>query len=152
MKTKHCSACKQDLPDTEFYFHIRYKDRKQPNCKDCDKRVARERLQIIKRTVMDWYGGKCRCCGECSNLMFLTIDHVNDDGKREYNGIPCAKRIGNTKGGGAGAALYSRIHAKGFDARPKDLQVLCWNCQWGKQLGKGFCPHHPDIDLRIVSK
>lgn len=34
-----------------------------------------------KAETLDIYGNKCVCCGE-TNWQFLTIDHINNDGKK----------------------------------------------------------------------
>ena len=89
----------------------------------------------IKQIVLRKYGklNGCVCCGE-QRLEFLTLDHVKDDGAsdRKLNGR-------------AGWQLYRLLKTLGY---PKGFQTLCFNCNWGKRLGKGFCPHHPRRDLR----
>lgn len=118
-------------------------------CKECE----RERRQIqrigVKKLVFSWYGNICRCCKE-SCLDYLTLDHVHDDGKRERGGLTfsqAVKQLGHS--GTSGSFIYDRIKKGGFEQRPLDLQILCWNCQWGKRRNYGFCKHHPEIDLRI---
>ena len=74
--------------------------------------------------VYDHYGRQCVCCGE-TNEIFLTLDHINNDGHIE--------RKMHSQGG-----LYSRIIQEGY---PDRFQVLCWNCQWGKRKNNGVCPH-----------
>jgi hypothetical protein len=70
------------------------------------------------------YGDKCQCCGE-SNPLFLTLDHVNNDGHIERKQF--------SQGG-----LYSRIIQRNF---PDIYQLLCWNCNTGKRRNNGVCPH-----------
>src|SRR3989304_933090 len=76
------------------------------------------------------YGGsppKCACCG-CPILLFLTIDHMNNDGAKHRKEI---KRYGS---------IYLWLKKMNY---PKGFQVLCMNCNWAK--GKfGFCPHEDD--------
>lgn len=78
------------------------------------------------------YGNKCNCCGE-SNKLFLTIDHVNNDGykirQRNKNGNYSAPFSGH---------YYKQIIKANF---PSDLQLLCWNCNCGKARNGGICPH-----------
>jgi hypothetical protein len=73
------------------------------------------------------YGGYvCACCGE-TEKMFLTLDHINNDGNvmRKHHGL--------------GASLYKWLLQNGY---PKGLiQVLCMNCNIGKWRNKGVCPH-----------
>lgn len=86
---------------------------------------------------MDRYGRVCTCCGE-SELSFLSLDHVLDDGAKDR------RRRGSSRG----SCFYQQLKNSGF---PLGLQVLCHNCQWGKRINKGFCPHHPERDLRIAA-
>lgn len=78
-----------------------------------------------RKRVIDFYGGKCRCCGE-SNYMFLAIDHVNNDGAQE--------RRGRFHGG---TSIIYKIIREGFPAK---YQVLCHNCNSAKGY-YGHCPH-----------
>lgn len=78
------------------------------------------------------YGNKCSCCGE-SNPLFLSIDHVNNDGYK----IRPRNRNGNRSGTFSGH-YYAQIIKAGF---PKDLQLLCYNCNCGKARNGGVCPH-----------
>ena len=112
------------------------------HCADClKKRSGDTRRSHHKNRLMamrHYSGGEepfCRCCGE-DVLRFLTLDHINDDGAKHRR-----KLSGRSKGG---TGDYSKIRLAGYKA---GLQVLCWNCQWGKRLGGGFCPHS-DADLR----
>ena len=87
-----------------------------------------------KISCINKYGGRCRCC-KITILDFLTIDHIKDDGAIQRKRNPeQAKNI----------HLY--LKKKKY---PKGYQILCANSQLGKVIGKGFCPHHPKIDLRI---
>ena len=74
---------------------------------------------------MKEYGGKCVCCGE-QNIYFLTIDHTYNDGNEHRKEVPAA-------------VLYRWLEKNGY---PKDrFQILCWNCNMGKRLNNGVCPH-----------
>lgn len=77
----------------------------------------------IRSTVIAKYGGCCNCCGE-THERFLTLDHVNNDGHLE-------RRKGNY-------VNYKTIYFNGVNER---FQVLCWNCNMGKAVNKGVCPH-----------
>jgi hypothetical protein len=75
------------------------------------------------------YGGyKCNCCGEAER-MFLSIDHVNNDGAQERK---------SGKYNGSGSAFYTWLRKNNF---PTGYQVLCMNCQIGKHKNGGVCPH-----------
>lgn len=75
--------------------------------------------------VMDGYGGPhCNCCGE-TRVAFLQVDHINNDGAKHRKEV-CS------------GEFYRWIIKNNF---PKDLQILCANCNWGKYRNGGVCPH-----------
>lgn len=74
------------------------------------------------------YGGyKCVCCGE-EVKTFLTLDHINNDGNKHRKEIGIRGGIG----------IYTWLRRNNF---PEGFQVLCFNCNHGKQLNGGICPH-----------
>jgi hypothetical protein len=73
------------------------------------------------------YGNRCACCGELEPR-FLTIDHINNDGPKHRKSL----------GIGAGAKFYKWVVRNKF---PSFLQLLCWNCNQGRRLNHGICPH-----------
>lgn len=89
-----------------------------------------KRLQADCRDkVFAAYGGyKCNCCGE-SEQLFLSIDHIDNNGAEE-------RRSGKYNGSGTG--FYQWLRKSGF---PSGYQVLCMNCQVGKHKNGGVCPH-----------
>lgn len=97
------------------------------NCIDC-LRVQRGTLMRYKKIVFDHYGFQCQCCGE-SISKFLTLDHVNNDGAEHR------RLLGGSAGG---RALYLWIINNKY---PDIFQVLCWNCNCGKKMNGGVCPH-----------
>lgn len=121
-------------------------------CRDCSNRRAREARQkdpekyrarcrtwhtkhteqkkierrLVKYHVVAELGGNCACCGE-DDLRFLTIDHINQDGKQHRREV-----------GGSGHHVYLDIKRLGC---PKDrFRVLCWNCHMATSRGD-ICPH-----------
>lgn len=87
------------------------------------KAIRRKSFLKTRTMVLAHYGKKCTCCGE-SEPNFLSIDHINNDGNVHRK---------NTKS----HAFYSWITNNDY---PKDLQILCYNCNMAK--GKyGICPH-----------
>lgn len=72
----------------------------------------------------------CVCCGE-NNSRFLTFDHKNNDGKnhRQQKGV--------------GTNLLAWIIRNNF---PDMFQTLCFNCNSGRALNKGICPHKQDVE------
>lgn len=61
-------------------------------------------------------------------LLFLTLDHVNNDG---------AEQRRNT-GGKSGKSLAWWLRTHGW---PTGIQVLCFNCNCGRSRNDGICPH-----------
>jgi len=86
-----------------------------------------------KDQVFAAYGGyKCACCGE-TEPMFLTIDHVHNNGNIERK----AKLYS-----GNGTGFYQYIRKQNF---PEGYQVLCMNCNTGKHRNGGVCPHQGKV-------
>lgn len=80
--------------------------------------------------VINFYGGKCACCGE-SRFEFLALDHINGDGgKLRKNGI-------HPK---TGKGLYAWIIRNNY---PDIFQLLCHNCNFAKGA-YGACPHEQE--------
>ena len=76
-----------------------------------------------KKLVFDHYGNICSCCGE-SIATFLTIDHMNGGGTKHRS------KINNN--------LYTWLVKNNF---PTGFQTLCFNCNWGRHINGGVCPH-----------
>lgn len=87
---------------------------------------TRARNRRIKEEVLRHYGGRCHCCKE-STLMFLTIDHINNDGNKHR------KEINRT---GHGFLKWLRTNDY-----PGGYRVLCFNCNCGRSANGGICPH-----------
>lgn len=103
-----------------------YRENNPGKYKDYLKRYAKGQAKLIKETVVRHYGGKCACCGE-KDIRFLTIDHVNNDG-REHRRL-----IGRS-------SLYLWLLRYDFPDT-YELQCLCFNCNFGKNHNGGVCPH-----------
>ncbi len=79
----------------------------------------------MRDEVFAAYGGSvCACCGE-TDIRFLTLDHINNDGGVQR------KVLGRSD-------TYRWAKENGF---PSGLQVLCYNCNMGKAKNGGVCPH-----------
>ena len=84
------------------------------------------------------YGGyRCNCCNE-TERMFLSIDHIDNDGAEE-------RKSGKYSGGGS--AFYNWLRKNNF---PPGYQVLCMNCQVGKHKNGGVCPHQTTLTLKEI--
>ncbi|MBV8535612.1 MAG: hypothetical protein JO128_08475 [Alphaproteobacteria bacterium] len=76
------------------------------------------------------YGGyRCACCGICEPL-FLTIDHVKNDGAHHRRRV------------GVSATFFRWLKDNGY---PKGFQVLCSNCNHGRHRNGGVCPHKDPV-------
>lgn len=157
-----CTKCGVTKSEDEFYLlskdnRIKHnRKRVAAACKECTKKFTRSNLENIKGDperlpeherkvklyckrrhdnrrdqVFAAYGGyKCACCGE-TEPAFLSLDHVNNDGAEWRR-----ERFGNRMA--AGYHTYKWLINHGF---PPGFQVLCMNCQHGKRMRGGVCPH-----------
>jgi hypothetical protein len=97
--------------------------------RDGHKVVGARHRARVKAEVFAAYGGAvCACCGE-TEYLFLTVDHINN------NGWAQRKELGDT---GNGHAFKSWLKKNGF---PPGYQILCMNCNFGKRMNNGVCPH-----------
>lgn len=145
---KRCSLCKKAKAASEYYR--RTNGRLQERCKTCFKerayRSRRVNLAAFRRRHADWYlafkakvrkaifeaygGYCCACCGE-TERKFLTLDHINNDGAKDRMKI-AGKRTAS------GWTTYRYLYKHGF---PPGYQILCMNCNFGKRMNGGVCPH-----------
>lgn len=162
---KRCTACKEAKARDQFHKQGNAPDGLSYNCKDCvnensrawetankERRAARSAAwyqenrdrqrawhkaqnQARKRDVIIRYGGVCACCGE-ANIGFLILDHVNNDGAEHR------KSLGHGK---SSSKIYRWAQINGY---PDVLQVLCMNCNCGKQWNGGVCPHEEERNGR----
>lgn len=79
-----------------------------------------KRNYVLKKQVFNEYGATCNSCDE-SDIHFLSLDHVNGDGKSSRE----------THGYGSGVSFYSWLRARNFPLKD-ELQVLCMNCNMAK--------------------
>ena len=75
--------------------------------------------------IMAYGGYRCACCGE-GEPMFLTIDHINGGGARHRRRI------------GSGIGMWMWLRKRGY---PRGFRVLCSNCNLGRHINGGTCPH-----------
>jgi len=154
---KKCSKCGEIKTLDDFYKRNTAWSAKSvftevmAECKDCtikrthsrrngENRVAvlkkdNKALRIKRASVRDAafaaYGGyKCVCCGETEPL-FMTLDHIDNDGA-DFRRKVYGKRTA------AGYHTYLWLAKNGY---PKTVQVLCMNCNHGKRMNNGVCPH-----------
>jgi hypothetical protein len=136
-----CNVCesqrKQDYYNTN-HDEVRAKQNKKARAKysklspaELAEKAAWQRLYLEKHrvAVIAGYGSKCACCGE-DEPKFLTIDHVNNDGYlARKNKLHPTDTLG----------FYRWLLKHNL---PKEFQLLCMNCNFGKARNNGVCPHH----------
>lgn len=95
----------------------------------------------LKTEVLSNYSdnSSCECCGE-DNMMFLTVDHVNNDGAEHRQKIIGEDYNRTKRGDLSGRQFYAWLKKNNYPDDPK-LQVLCYNCNCGKVANRGVCPH-----------
>jgi hypothetical protein len=132
-----CSQCGGDLGD-----------KNGKRCKICiDKRnewyqgsptQAKDKIRRDKNReiTLRHYGGKCVCCGE-DELYFLAIDHIDGDGNTHRKKI---KKWGS--------GFFGWLVKNNF---PEGFQILCHNCNMGKHLNGGVCPHKNTDEVLHIS-
>ena len=113
----------KDLQKRREWFK-RY--RQTPKYKEVHKETSKRHRKEQRIKVFNWYGNKCKCCGE-NQFEFLTIDHINNDGGSHR------KEIKKT-----GSRMYLWIIKNNF---PDIFQTLCYNCNCAKHWNNGVCPH-----------
>jgi len=122
---KFCLLCKAG--SRQDWFRKRDKARfASPEGKIANHINSKAYRDRTKIAAFEAYGGKCTCCGEI-NSKFLTIDHINSNGaehKRQTNGR--AKH------------MYLWLKNNNY---PDGFQVLCYNCNCGRAINGGVCPH-----------
>jgi hypothetical protein len=97
-------------------------------------RAKRKYFMKLRLEVLTHYGGnppKCACCGE-TIIQFLTIDHINNDGAEHR------KQISGSSRKCSGHHMYQWLKKNNY---PNEFQVLCMNCNFGKRMNDGICPH-----------
>ncbi len=141
---KECSRCQLTKGNAEFDKSRSIKSGLQAWCRDCkvfkqrvyhkkyymknrvSKIVAsREYSRLIRKTLVEGYGGKCECCGD-DHMEFMAIDHMHGGGRAEV------KKLGGAR------QFYRYLIKNGF---PKDkYRLLCHNCNQSRGSW-GYCPH-----------
>lgn len=88
--------------------------------------------KLRHEAIMAYGGYRCACCGE-TEPAFLSLDHIANDGAQHRRALGYG---GNGKG--ASTATLAWLRRRGY---PEGIQVLCMNCNFGKQVNGGTCPH-----------
>lgn len=114
----------KELHPEKFHFSLEYyKNNWQENKKKINEKRLKNKILIINH----YTNGKnyCSCCGE-SIISMLTVDHINNDGNLQREKL------------GTGHQFYYWLIRNNF---PKGYQILCFNCNYGRFINNGICPH-----------
>jgi hypothetical protein len=112
----------------EYYSRPEVKIYQSSSVYKIRRKEYREKYKTETRNrFLDMYGRKCACCGE-TNVLFLTLDHVQNT----------VNSVKQKKHSGIGGSEYRRAIK---EHRPDIYQILCFNCNCGKNKNKGICPH-----------
>jgi len=87
-------------------------------CTSCYKRLLQEIIFCKLKPI-------CNCCGE-SFRYFLQIDHIHNDGYLDKKDKTITSAI----------VYYEKV-IKNI----QNFQILCANCNFGKLINEGVCPH-----------
>jgi hypothetical protein len=130
-----CKECKRLIPTRHYREYQIYNEYLPPDLHKewliLMNNLAREVNVRLKLDVFSHYSknGVVKCVNpyhihneEITNLVLLTLDHINGDGYKEKNSE--GRRFGGTN-------YYRKLKQKGY---PIGFQVLCWNCQAYKVL------------------
>jgi len=120
---KNCSSDKSKEYRLANIDEVRRKAREYTKIHKEELRIKSKESAIqLKKDAFNAYGGiKCTCCGE-TELIFLTIDHINGGGSQHR------KKIKNS--------MYQWLKNNNY---PHGYRVLCFNCNWAE--ANGGCPH-----------
>ena len=126
---KYRSKNREKVKEYNRKYSIEHKEEiRERNKQNTDRNKETKRSQRIKSKILifEHYGGcVCNCCGE-TNLEFLSIDHINNDGASHRRKLK-----------ESGTNLYHWIVKNNY---PPGFRVLCFNCN--HSMGHyGYCPH-----------
>ncbi len=106
--------------------HLKEYVRSRPEPEAIKARYRRDYKDKLTREVLDAYGSACSCCGH-KDLRVLTIDHIGGGGKQHLKSL----KANPTK-------FYCWLRANRY---PIEFRVLCRNCNSGRAISDGVCPH-----------
>lgn len=131
--TRQCNECK-GLVRRERYHAAPDREREQSRVYDLAHRdVRRQRERQLRFAAVVAYGGSpptCACCGE-TELAFLSLDHIDGGGRQQR------RQLG-------GGGFYTWLRRMGY---PPGLRVLCHNCNQGRRVTGGTCPHETRVTV-----
>lgn len=131
-RSKICRACKRRRLHESGKCSCGRPLVTKTRCRVCIEKsrvLTKRRAARLKAQALNHYGWSCVFCGESYEL-FLTIDHINDDGAVHRR----SEKIST------GSKTYRWLEKQGY---PDGFQVACFNCNAAKaRIGseklKGF--------------
>ncbi|BBC35293.1 hypothetical protein SGFS_065870 [Streptomyces graminofaciens] len=130
----HCAACRPTVTKPcarcgkHFIGSMEQRRYCSSECREATlTEQRREAHRKVRLAALQAYGGEapaCVCCGEAM-FQFLALDHINGGGHAQRK---------ETGGGG----FYNWLRRHSY---PAGFQVLCHNCNFGRQINGGTCPH-----------
>lgn len=137
---EHNAKCPEERQTRDQAYRARTKESrrlyrqrygKEYNSRDVVKESHRRRNREIKIEVLEHYGGAfCKCCSE-SELLMLSLDHIESDGAAHRKSL-----TGTTRSMPQSAYIWAKKN--GY---PPIFQVMCFNCNWARHWNNGICPH-----------
>jgi hypothetical protein len=110
---------------------IRYRKQRR---EEQHKYAKMYKARLKYETLLAYGGIRCACCGE-TNIHFLSLDHVHNDGFKDRPVINGRRKQ---------LMGYNVLRKQNFPNKDR-FQVLCMNCNVGKRLNGGICPHKNKI-------
>jgi hypothetical protein len=133
-KRRNEGVCPHRDPEARFVCCFNQSLERQWCCED--RKTITISREVLSRRRLSWsvlsnYSGGgdpvCNCCGE-GNLFFLTIDHINNDGRFYKEHTKSSRKFWNE-------LMSSPIDLNRY-------QVLCYNCNVGRSWREDrVCPH-----------
>ena len=136
-----CRTCVQSLKKAHYHAtrpqqrakQLLYQHKNREKLYAYNAEWQRKRHRELRCEAIEAYGGECVCCGE-NEPTFLDLDHIHNDG-HQHRVV-----VGNT------TRLMIFLKRDGW---PRDrIQLLCCNCNQGKDRNGGICPHKEMRDGR----
>jgi ribosomal protein L32 len=96
-------------------------------CNSVSVEKYRHRRKEVKLFIINYFGNKCKECGEM-DIRCLSLDHINNDGSLDKKTKDGKRQVTPTWY----AKLYKLL--KDNQPLPRELQLLCFNCHAKKDL------------------
>ena len=113
-------------PEVGRAYRIKYTEENRAKIYEYNRKWITEYRAKLKKETLLAYGDKCICCGE-NNPVFLTLDHINNDGKNHRKKLPTTMSL--------------QVWLKKNNWPKNIIQILCFNCNLGRKQNGGICPH-----------